>query len=131
VKEFIDQLISQAKKNGYVSTLFDRRRYIPELAAKNRNIRQFGERTAINSPIQGTAADIITLAMINIHRKLREQALKTRMILQVHDELIFEVPEGELEAAKQLVTQEMEQVTQLEVPLVVNIKTGSNWAELD
>ena len=131
VKEFIDRLISQAKKNGYVSTLFDRRRYIPELAAKNRNIRQFGERTAINSPIQGTAADIIKLAMINIHRKLREQALKTRMILQVHDELIFEVPERELAAAKQLVTQEMEQVTHLEVPLVVNIKTGSNWAELD
>jgi DNA polymerase-1 len=131
VKEFIDNLIKQAKSNGYVSTLFDRRRYIPELASKNRNIRQFGERTAINSPIQGTAADIIKLAMINIHHRLQRQSLKTRMILQVHDELIFEVPEGDIEATQQLVTQEMENAAQLDVPLLVNIKTGDNWAELE
>lgn len=131
VKEFIDSLIGQAKQNGYISTLFDRRRYIPELASKNRNIRQFGERTAINSPIQGTAADIIKLAMISIHQKLPQKSLKTRMILQVHDELIFEVPEAELPAVRELVTHEMEQVIPLDVPLVVNIKTGTNWAEAD
>jgi DNA polymerase-1 len=131
VKKFIDQLIDQAKKDGYVSTLFDRRRYIPELASKNRNIRQAGERTAINSPIQGTAADIIKLAMINIHRRLQRESLKTKMILQVHDELIFEVPKDELTTITAMVTQEMQDFSQLTVPLKVNIKTGDNWAEAD
>jgi DNA polymerase-1 len=131
VKELINRLVDQAKTCGYVSTLFNRRRYIPELASSNRNIRQFGERTAINSPIQGSAADIIKLAMINIHRRLQQQASKAKMLLQVHDELIFEVPNEELEAVSQLVTQEMGNVTQLDVPLVVNTKTGANWAELD
>ncbi len=131
IQEFLDKNIEQAKETGYISTLFKRRRYIPELTSKNGNLRKFGERTAINSPLQGTAADMIKLAMINIHKKLQKGAPGAKMILQVHDELIFEVTEGELETISRLVKQEMENVIKLDIPLKVNLKSGSNWAEIE
>jgi DNA polymerase-1 len=112
-----------------VETLFGRRRYIPELNSKNPNIRGFGERVASNSPIQGTAADLIKLAMINIHNALAERESGARMILQVHDELLFEVPPAELDDVKVLVRSEMEGALKLDVPIAVEMGVGSNWYE--
>ncbi len=129
VAEFIENTINEAREQGYVSTLFGRRRAIPELSSKNRTIRQFGERTAINSPIQGTAADIIKLAMLNLHHKLKAEGWQARMILQVHDELIFEAPETEMERLKCLVAKGMEGVAKLAAPLVVNLAVGHTWAD--
>lgn len=129
VKEYIEKTISDAENNGYVSTLFGRRRPITELKSRNSNIRQMGERLAINSPIQGTAADIIKIAMINIWKKFKDTGLKVMMILQVHDELLFELPEEEIEAVKNIVKNEMEGVVNLCVPLSVDINYGRNWAE--
>jgi DNA polymerase-1 len=127
VRAFLDSQVEHARTHGYVTTLFGRRRYIPEIRDRNFNIRAFGERTAANSPIQGSAADLIKLAMIRIDRALRESGAKSRMLLQVHDELVFEVPEGELERMSQLVRHEMEHAAELRVPLVVDMGSGSNW----
>ncbi len=129
VRAFIDATVEQARSRGYVTTLLGRRRYIPELASGAAPVRSFGERMAINTPIQGTAADLIKLAMINIHRTLKEQELRSRMILQVHDELLFEVPDGEVEPMRQLVRREMEGVLQLAVPIKVDLGVGLNWDE--
>ena len=129
VSSFIEKTILEAKEKGYVRTLLGRKRPIPELSGKEVALRQFGERTAINTPIQGTAADIIKLAMINISNRLKNENLKSLMILQVHDELVFEVPEGELEIMKLLVCEEMEGVMELKVPLKVDIGVGKNWSE--
>jgi len=129
VKSYIERSIEEARNKGYVSTLFGRRRAIPEIKSKNSNIRQQGERLAINSPIQGTAADIIKIAMINIRTGLKDKGLKTKMILQVHDELLFELPIQELEIVKEIVKKEMEGVLTLTVPLRVDISYGKNWAE--
>jgi DNA polymerase-1 len=129
VKQYIEQLVAETTEKGFVSTLFGRKRPIPELKNQNRNIRQSGERLAVNSPIQGTAADIIKIAMINIRRRLLTEGLRARMILQVHDELLFELPESELEAIRALVREEMEGVIELSVPLQVDIGHGNNWAE--
>ena len=129
VKGYIEKTIDDARNKGYVVTLFGRRRAIPELKSKNLNIRQQGERFAINSPIQGTAADIIKIAMIHIWKKLNDKGLKTKMILQVHDELLFELPIQEIEAVMAIVKKEMEGVMTLSVPLSVDIHYGSNWAE--
>lgn len=129
VRRFIEETLSIARERGYVTTLFNRRRYIPELKSRDNNIRQFGERVAINTPIQGSAADIIKLAMINIHRRLNQEGLKGRMILQVHDELLFEIPEKEIKKIEKIVVQEMEGVVSLSVPLKVDIGMGSNWRE--
>ena len=129
VSSFIEKTILEAKEKGYVRTLLGRKRPIPELSGKEVALRQFGERTAINTPIQGTAADIIKLAMINIFNRTRKENLKSLMILQVHDELVFEVPEGEVEIMKQLVCEEMEGVMDLNVPLKVDIGVGNNWSE--
>ncbi len=129
VKSFIEYTIVKAKENGYVTTLLNRRRYVPELASEDNSIRQFGERIAINTPVQGSAADIIKLAMINIQRRLIREGLKAKMILQVHDELLFEVPEEELQVTKDLVIEEMEGVMSLAVPLKVDTGTGKNWRE--
>jgi DNA polymerase I len=129
VKEYIDKSIDEARKKGYVSTLFGRKRSIPEILSKNVTVRQQGERLAINSPIQGTAADIIKVAMINIARRLREHNLKAKMILQVHDELLFELPPHELAILTDIIRQEMEGVMTLSVPLKVDIHYGNNWAE--
>lgn len=129
VREFIDRTIEEAKTRGYVTTLFGRRRFIPELSSNVASVRSFGERTAVNTPIQGTAADIIKLAMIRIHRRLKEEALKTKMILQVHDELVFEAPEEEIERAKVIIKEGMEGVAELSVPIRVDIGVGMNWDE--
>lgn len=129
VKRYIDEQIRQATENGYISTIFNRKRAIPELKSKNKNTRQLGERLAMNTPIQGSAADIIKISMINIHKRLRQERLKTKMLLQVHDELLFEVPVREEEEVKGLVREEMEGAVRLSVPLKVDIGVGENWAE--
>lgn len=129
VREYIDRSISEAEKKGYVSTLFGRKRPVLELRNKNKNIRQQGERLAVNSPIQGTAADIIKLAMINIHRRFMAEAINAKMILQVHDELLFELPEKELDKVRGIAREEMEGAISLSVPLNVDIGHGKNWAE--
>ena len=129
IKEYMDNSINKAKKQGYVTTLFNRKRNIPELKNTVYTIRQSGERIALNTPIQGTAADIIKLAMVKVYKALKENNLKTKMIIQVHDELIFDVPKEELEKVKQIVTQIMDNVTKLSVPLDIDINMGQNWAE--
>lgn len=129
VRSFLDTTVEQAREKGYVETIFKRRRYIPELNDRNFNIRAFGERTAQNSPIQGSAADLIKVAMIRLHHALEEKALKSRMLLQVHDELVFECPPDELDVLRALVNHEMTTAVQLDVPLVVDIGTGPNWLE--
>jgi DNA polymerase-1 len=129
VREYLDSMVDFARANGYVQTIFGRRRYIPELRDRNFNIRAFGERTAANSPIQGSAADLIKIAMIRIHRALRDRKFDTRMLLQVHDELVFEIPPAELDAASSLVKDEMEHAAELAVPLVVDLGSGQNWLE--
>jgi DNA polymerase-1 len=129
VRGFITRTIMDAKTNGYVSTLFGRRRFIPELSSSTVAVRNFGERMAINTPIQGTAADLIKLAMINIHKRLMREDLGSKMILQVHDELVFEVPDREIESMKKLVKEEMEGVLVLSVPIKVDIGAGKNWDE--
>ncbi len=129
VKEFIERTVQEARERGFVTTLWGRRRAIPELLSSNQAVRQLGERLAVNTPIQGSAADLIKVAMINIYRRLSGGALETRMILQIHDELLFEVPEIELEVAKRVVTGEMERAASLRVPLKVDIGVGANWAE--
>jgi DNA polymerase-1 len=127
IREYLDRQVETARDQGYVETLFGRRRYIPELNSKNPNIRGFGERVATNSPIQGTAADLIKLAMIKIHKALAERESGARMILQVHDELLFEVPPAELDDVETLVRSEMEGALQLDVPIAVDLGVGSTW----
>ena len=129
VVRYKEESIDSARRNGYVSTLFGRRRYLPDMNHKNRMIRGEAERMAVNTPIQGTAADLIKKAMIRIHDRLGRESLKTRMLLQVHDELVFEVWEEELDRVGVLVREEMEGVYELAVPLKVDIKTGKNWDE--
>jgi DNA polymerase-1 len=129
VREYLDSMVTYAREHGYVETIFKRRRYVPELRDRNFNIRAFGERTAANSPIQGSAADLIKIAMIRIHDRLQQERLSARMLLQVHDELVFEVPGPEMEAVTDLVKVEMEGAAQLSVPLVVDVGTGRNWLE--
>ena len=129
VRHYLDAMVAFARENGYVQTIFGRRRYIPELRERNFNIRAFGERTAANSPIQGSAADLIKIAMIRIDDALRTKGLQSKMLLQVHDELVFEVPPGEMEHVQELVKYEMEHAAQLSVPLVVDLGVGPNWLE--
>ncbi|WP_235068847.1 DNA polymerase I [Turicibacter sp. TJ11] len=127
IHQYMEDTVKYAKYNGYVSTLFKRRRYIPELTQKNYAIRQFGERTAMNAPIQGTAADIIKKAMIDVYQAMQEKEVKSRLLLQVHDELIFEVPKEELETMIELVTKTMEDVVELQVPLKADYSYGPTW----
>lgn len=129
VKKYIEAALSEVRQKGYTVTLAGRRRQIPEMLSQNSNIRAQGERLAVNSPIQGSAADIIKVAMINIREKLKEENLRARMLLQVHDELLFEVPESELGSMKDMVKREMEGAVKLLVPLSVDIGAGENWAE--
>jgi len=129
VRRYMDEIVIEAKKNGYVTTLLERRRYLPEINASNFNLRSFAERTAMNTPIQGTAADIIKLAMVHMDKALFERKLKSRMLLQVHDELVFEVPEEELELMKTLLPEVMEGALKLSVPLKAEVSFGSNWYE--
>jgi DNA polymerase-1 len=129
VREYLDAAVEFARKHGYAQTIFGRRRYIPELRDRNFNVRAFGERAAANSPIQGSAADLIKIAMINIDRALRDRQLSSRMLLQVHDELVFEVPGPERDEVAGLVVHEMEHAAELSVPLVVDLGFGKNWLE--
>jgi len=129
VKNFKEKILSQTRQNGYVSTLLKRRRYLPNINSDNGHIRSEAERAAINTPIQGTAADLIKMAMINIAKRLKKENLRTKMLLQVHDELVFEVPQEELNSATKLVKDEMEGVYPLNIPLKVDISWGNNWDE--
>jgi DNA polymerase-1 len=130
VRRYMEEIVSQAREKGFVTTLFHRRRPLPDINSPNRISREFAERTAINTPIQGTAADIIKLAMLRVDDQLRRQGLKARLLLQIHDELILEVPAAEVEPATALVREAMEGAFALAVPLTVNITAGHNLAEV-
>ena len=129
VKTYIDESIKKAREHGYVTTMFGRRRYLRNINSRNHVVRCNAERNAVNAPIQGSAADIIKIAMVRIHNNLIRQKLKSKMILQVHDELIFEVPERELEQLRELVLFEMSDAARLDVPLKVEWGIGKNWFE--
>jgi DNA polymerase-1 len=131
VRAFIDRTLDEARRDGKVKTLFGRARPIPDINSKNANLRGFAERTAVNTPLQGTAADLIKIAMIRIDAALRERGLKSRMTLQVHDELVFEVPAAEIEAMRTLVRDQMEKVHSLIVPLLVEVGVGKNWRDME
>jgi DNA polymerase-1 len=129
IRSFIDDSIAFARENGYVETLFGRRRYLPDISARNATVRALAERNAVNAPIQGTSADIIKLAMIRVAQKLKESGLKSRMVLQIHDELLFEAPAAEVPQLQALVKDAMENVLELSVPLTVECSAGNNWLE--
>ncbi len=129
VKSYIEKIIKMAEERGYVETLFKRRRYIPEIYSKVRSVRSSAERIAINTPIQGTAADIIKKAMVDIFQRVRSKGLRTKIVLQVHDELLFEVPDEEIELVSSIVQKRMQEVVFLSVPLKVDLKIGKSWAE--
>ena len=129
VKDYFETVMKKAETDGYVTTIMDRRRYLPELKSGDRNVKAFAQRMAVNTPIQGSAADLIKMAMINLYRRIDEEGLKAKMILQVHDELVFETPENEEERVCAIVKEEMEGVMKLNVPLKVDINSGKNWAE--
>jgi DNA polymerase-1 len=131
VQDYIRSQIESCRRDGFVKTLLGRRRYIPEINNKNQAIRQFAERQAVNTPIQGTAADLIKLAMVALHRAIQQKGLAARMVLQVHDELVFEVAQGEVAALAQLAKEKMEAALKLSVPLKVDIKVGKNWLEME
>jgi len=131
VKQYLESTKEQARKEGFVQTLLGRRRSIPEINSSNRQVREAAERMAINMPVQGTSADIIKVAMINLDREIDKRRLESKMLLQVHDELIFEVPEAELEEMSQLASKLMSTAIELSVPLKVDIKTGTNWGEME
>lgn len=130
VKEYLDATKEQARKRGYVQTVLGRRRFLPEINSSNRMVREAAERMAINAPVQGSSADIIKIAMINLHREMERQHLKGKMLLQIHDELLFEVPEAEVEEMKSLVSDLMPKAFELRVPVKIDIKLGKNWAEM-
>ena len=123
----MDEIKNEAYEKGYVSTIFGRRRYIPELKASNHNIKAFGERVALNTPIQGSAADIIKLAMVRVYRRLKAEGLRSKLILQVHDELIVEAYDDEVETVRHLLREEMEHVVKLDVALVAEEKCAKSW----
>jgi DNA polymerase-1 len=129
VKAYLERTVAEGRERGYVSTLLGRRRYLPELRSGNPNLRGFGERMATNAPIQGTAADLVKIAMVRVARELSARGLRSRMLLQVHDELLFEVPDGELGALEALAVEVMESSLELSVPLKVDVKSGADWAE--
>ena len=129
IKEFMINIVEETKEKGYVETLYHRRRYVPELKSNNYMVRQFGGRVAMNTPIQGTAADIMKIAMINVYNKLKENNLKSKLIVQVHDEILVETLESEKEQIKQIVKEEMENVIKLKVPLLAEVEEGYNWYE--
>ncbi|MGH7262820.1 MAG: DNA polymerase, partial [Candidatus Rokuibacteriota bacterium] len=130
VKAYLDATLAEGREKGYVTTLLGRRRYLPELKATNPNARGMAERMAMNAPVQGSAADLIKIAMVRMAAALETKKLKSRMLLQVHDELLFEVPEEEISALESLAREIMEAAMALAVPLRVDIKTGLTWAEV-
>jgi DNA polymerase-1 len=130
VRRYFDATREQAREKGYVETLLGRRRYIPDINSTNRQVREAAERMAINMPVQGTSADIIKVAMINLFQEMKKERLESKMLLQVHDELVFEVPDREREAMRQLVPEVMAAAVKLDIPLKVDIKEGKNWGEM-
>ncbi|MFC1901587.1 DNA polymerase I [Chloroflexota bacterium] len=130
VRKYLDDTKEQARRDGYVQTLLGRRRFIPDINSSNRQVREAAERMAINMPVQGTSADIIKVAMINLYREMADRRLQSKMLLQVHDELVFEVPEGEMEVMRKLVPEVMDSAVALTVPLKVDTKVGKNWGEM-
>jgi DNA polymerase-1 len=130
IKAYLDKTPDEARQKGYVQTIFGRRRYMPELNAPNNNQRQEAERQAINMPVQGTAADIVKMAMNKIYREMLAKKFKSKLLLQVHDELVFEVPESELSNLAEMVRRNMENVVSLSVPLKADLKVGENWGQM-
>jgi DNA polymerase-1 len=129
VKTYLDGIIAQARQQGYVTTLLQRRRYVPDIEQRNRTIREAAERTAINMPFQGSAADLMKLAMVRLHTQIETEHLPCHMLLQIHDELLFEIPEEDVEEVIPSLKETMEHVWPLQVPLTVNVGRGHNWAE--
>ena len=129
VRQYMEDTVAFAKENGYVKTMFGRRRNLPELASAKKTMRSFGERVAMKTPIQGTAADIIKIAMIRVYRRLRQEGLMARLILQVHDELLVEAPVMEAEQAARILQEEMEHAISLDVPLVAETHQGNTWLD--
>ena len=129
VIDYIESQKEKAREQGYAQTLFGRKRYLPDILSHNATVRAFAERNAVNAPIQGTAADIIKIAMISIYRRLQAEGLKAQMIMQVHDELNFNVPQDEVERVREIVVGEMENAVHLSVPLIADCGVGSNWLE--
>lgn len=127
IKQFMDNIVEKAKEDGYVETQFKRRRYIPELKSSNYMVRQFGNRVAMNTPIQGTAADIMKIAMINVLKEIKKRKLKAKIVLQVHDEMMIEVPLKEVEEVKDLLKTGMESACKLNVPLLAEVSEATNW----
>jgi DNA polymerase-1 len=129
IRAWIDATLAGARASGFVETLMGRRRYVPDVNSGNATVRSFAERNAVNAPIQGTSADIIKLAMVAVDRRLRAEGLKSRMVLQIHDELLLEVPAAEIARVSRLLTEEMQGVIKLNVPLTVECNYGTNWLE--
>jgi DNA polymerase-1 len=129
VRRWLDSTIEEARKKGYVTTLFGRRRYVHELSSRNPTEAAFGERVAANTPIQGSAADLCKIAMLKIARRLEGESMRTRMLVQIHDELLFEAPEAELDRAKAIVKEIMEGAWPLKVPLIAEVGVGKTWAD--
>lgn len=129
VKKYMDEAIQKAKENGFVETIYGRKRFLPDINSQNAIVRGFAERNAINAPIQGSAADIIKLAMVHIQQELDAQNLQSKMTMQVHDELNFSVPKNEMETVKKLVVEKMESVVKMRVPLIAECGVGANWLE--
>ena len=127
VRDYLGGIVDEARRSGFTETIMGRRRYLPDLTSDNRQRREMAERMALNAPIQGSAADIIKVAMLNVDRALREEGLASRMLLQVHDELVFEVADGEHEQLEALVREQMASAASLTVPLDVSVGTGSSW----
>ena len=130
IKKYMKYIVEKAKDDGYVETMFHRRRYITEVSSPNFNVRSFGERIALNTPIQGTAADIIKIAMINVYNRIKKEVLKSRLILQIHDELIIEAYDEELESIVQILKEEMENAVDIGVKLSAEVEVGDNWYEI-
>jgi DNA polymerase-1 len=131
VRGFIDRTLEQARRDGFVRNLFGRKRPIPDLQSKNPNLRGFAERTAVNTPLQGTAADLIKIAMLRLDSELRTRGLQAKMLLQVHDELVLEAPLHEVEVVKVLVKECMEGAYKLSVPMEVEVSVGRNWRDME
>ena len=129
IDAYLESVVAQAKEDGYTSTIMGRRRYIPELNAANGNLRAFGKRIAMNAPIQGTAADVMKLAMIRVYERLRRDEPDARLVMQVHDELIVEAPDERVDSVKKILREEMEGAVSLSVPLTVDVTSGKNWLE--
>ena len=127
IKKYMEDVVEEAKSKGYIDTMFGRRRYIQELKSNNYMVRKFGERIAMNTGVQGTAADIMKIAMINVYNRLKKENMEAKIVLQVHDELLVETPINEKEKVKEILVEEMENVTKLKVPLKVEAEEGKNW----